>query len=169
MMRRIIVGTAVLIGIALAGAPALAQPGSGGGQQTDANRGSYGGGDSQGSYGQTSGGQGSYGQDRGSYDQASYGQQTSQGDYAQGSYGQQAYAPEGRSRCRFEDDHESRRCHHRLRSRGWYRESESEAYYRGDHYRGYQDDGTGRRSYDRGGYGVGHDDYTRDYDPLRGY
>ena len=55
MMRRIIVGTAVLIGIALAGAPALAQPGYGGGQQTDANRGSYGGGNSQGSYGKRPG------------------------------------------------------------------------------------------------------------------
>ncbi len=52
---------------------------------------------------------------------------------------------------------------------GWAGDDEGNYYYGGNHYRGYWDDGTGRRTYDRGGRGVGHDDYTRDYNPLRGY
>jgi hypothetical protein len=191
-MRRIIVGTAILVGMALAGAPATAlgqssygasqrsavPPGQSstagrapyGGQQTGAQ--SYRGGSS--SQGQSSSGQGSYGQrsyGQGSSSQASYGQTFGgQGGYSQGSYGgQQDYAATGPAPCREDDDLESLRCHHRTHSRGWYRDNEREAYNRGDHYRGYQDDGIGHRYYDRGGYGVGHDDYTRDYDPLRGY
>ena len=83
--------------------------------------------------------------------------------------GQGGYQQYGPPPCAEEDDLESLQCHHRTHSRGAYHRSEREAYLRGDHYRGYQDDGTGRRSYDRGGYGVGHFDYTRDYDPQRGY
>ena len=52
---------------------------------------------------------------------------------------------------------------------GWAGDDEGNYYYGGNHYRGYWEDGTGRRTYDRGGRGVGHDDYTRDYNPLRGY
>ena len=218
-MRTLITGTAILFGIALAGAPTMteAQPGygqrpvpqtsqaamtgrggygpaasgqGGYGQRSypqQSGQGSYGGrygqapngqgSYGQGSYGQPSGqggyGQGGYGQPsgQGGYGQSSYGQQTGQGAYDQTSYGQASYGQQGYEApsCRQDDDRESLSCHHRFHSRGWYRENERDAYARGDHYRGYQDDGTGRRTYDRGGYGVGHDDYTRDYDPLRGY
>ncbi len=183
-MRRIIVGTAILVGMALAGLPAtvLAQSTYGAGQRSAASPGQpstssrapYGGQQAGaqsyrgGSSSQGSNGQRSYGQ--GSSSQASYGQTSGQGGYGQGSYGgQQGYAATGPAPCREDDDLESLRCHHRTHSRGWRRDNEREAYYRGDHYRGYQDDGIGHRSYDRGGYGVGDDDYTRDYDPLRGY
>ena len=205
-MRGITAATTILLGIALAGAPAAApaQPAYGQrpapqtsqaavmagrapngsapagqapyAQQTGAAtagqrpypqpyaQGGY----SQASYvqpqrGQTPYGQGAYGQQtgQGAYGQAGYGQQTGQGAYGGG----QAYAPA----CAEDDDLESLSCHHRRHSPGGYRDNEHAAYLRGDHYRGYQDDGAGRRRYDRGGYGVGHDDYTGDYAPLRGY
>jgi len=194
MIRRVIAGTAMVAGLAFVGAPttASAQPGYGdnqrsaapSGQQTGTGRASSGGpstgaqtyrggAPSQGAYSRTSynqgpGNQGSGGQ--GTYGQGSYGQQSGQGGgYGQGAYGGDAYGSAGQAYCREDDDLESLRCHHRFHSRGWYRDNERAAYARGDHYRGYQEDGTGRRFYDRGGYGVGHDDYTRDYDPLRGY
>jgi hypothetical protein len=49
------------------------------------------------------------------------------------------------------------RCQTHWRGRGWTAGDRSGGY--GDHYRGYVEDGTGRRFYDRGGYGVGHFDY----------
>ena len=45
--------------------------------------------------------------------------------------------------------------------RGWSGADEGDYEYQGAHYRGYWEDGTGRRFYDRGGFGVGHFDYGR--------
>ena len=178
-MPRNFVAAAFVVGVALACAPAgafaqpsygssqrdIAPPGQPGGYgQSGRGQGGYGqNGYRQAGYGQTGQGQGGYGQN--GYGQAAYGRN----GYDQGPNGQQGYDTYGPQPCAEDDDLESLQCHHRTHSRGWYYRSEREAYLRGDHSRGYQDDGTGRRSYDRGGYGVGHFDYTRDYDPLRGY
>ena len=174
-MRGIIIGFGAILGVALLGAApqAAAQPGYGSGDRAAGSPSYRGGTGDQPGYGRDgreqtgyddrTDGQGSYGQD--AYGRGPCGRSSSDDD----SY---SYADAHADRCSSDDDQDGRgswRCHHRARGEGWYRHGGRDAYLRGDHYRGYWEDGTGRRYYDRGGYGVGHFDYTRDYNPLRGY
>lgn len=186
-MRRVVFGAAAILGaVSVAGAcPASAQSRYGADQRDDRSgaygddAGDHGGHDHQGAYGREGDHQGRGGRDsdRQAFDQ----RETTRGGFEGDRGGREDHDSDRhdhdrrdahddgfrrhgvRHFCWYESGWHGRgsyACGYAWRSRhGWAGANEGDYEYRGHHYRGYWEDGTGRRFYDQGGFGVGHCDY----------